>query len=135
MTLPGWKKGKHDTYTAFEILVHVCQDREGAVFTQHSLSDEDAQLASELKSGGEEQIAFALLFEAVRREVYLEILVAESSGESLLEQYRQASEKEKASLQKKLARKTREHMLRTVNRFSFDAAGELLKVLSEDRGG
>lgn len=92
-----WEVGKHEGYKAFVVEVHVCEAEDGQVFFAHRLSKESSAIASSLKSGGEEQIAFALAAEAVRREMFMQALLRMQDS-SWLKRYSTASEEEKTAI-------------------------------------
>lgn len=129
-----WERGQHPTHTAFDIVVNVCQSSEGAVYTQHFLAEEDSKWASALRSGGEEQIAFALLCEAVRREAFLETLIEGGKDENYIRRYGEGDEEVRAKMEKELEQRILSHMLRTVHRLAADKAKEVLKIISREKG-
>lgn len=71
-----WKKGDQGSYSSLVIEVHVCKDAHGRIFSMHKLQDDtDRETALSWPSGGQEQVAFALLTETLRREALFGILV------------------------------------------------------------
>ena len=75
--LTQWVKGKHDDYVAFVLEVHVRKDDNGALRTRSGLQDSaDRAIAEGIgNNGGMEEGAWALLTEAARAEIMLQILV------------------------------------------------------------
>lgn len=71
-----WLPGKQHSYTSFRVVLNICQDGQGRVWSDHEfLSPEDEAVVLELPQGGVPQIAHALLTEAVRREVFTGVLI------------------------------------------------------------
>jgi len=71
-----WKPGKHEDHEVIHIEVLVCKDKYDRVFSTHALhSPMDEQVARMWKSGATQQVAFALLTEALRREAVVGLLV------------------------------------------------------------
>ena len=67
-----WVKGVHPEYTALQLVVNVCQDQHGNVWSDHGfLSPADEVLARGLPQGGAPQLAHVFLTEAVRREAFM----------------------------------------------------------------
>lgn len=82
-----WLPGKHPTYTSYRLVVNVCEDEHGRVWSDHTFyTEEDAEVAGGTRNGGVEQIAHALLVEALRREAFVDILVRVSKTPGLLSQ-------------------------------------------------
>lgn len=74
---PPWEKGTHEDYSSLVIEIAVCRDARGRVFSRHALQDAlDHETAMKWPGGGQGEVAFALLVEAVRREALLGLLVA-----------------------------------------------------------
>ena len=81
-----WKKGDQTDYSALIIEVEVCRDKQGMVFSSHRLQGvEDRQVAMSWPTGGLEQVCFALLVEAVRREALLGIITVMSGEPEVLQ--------------------------------------------------
>lgn len=75
-----WEKGQHKDYTAFVVEVEIAVDRFNVPWSNHRLQDQvDHDLTSQMKSGGMEYVAHALVSEAVKREAILEILIKMSN--------------------------------------------------------
>lgn len=71
-----WLKGKHDDYTAFVVEVEIAVDQYGVPWSNHKLQNQsDHDITSQMKSGGMEHVAHALVSEAVKREALLEVLI------------------------------------------------------------
>lgn len=71
-----WPKGNHPEHVGFVIEVHVRRDASGALSCQRRLQDEtDVRATQSLRTGGMEEGAWALLTEAARTEIMLQLLV------------------------------------------------------------
>lgn len=91
-----WTQGRYDEYCIFEILVQVCAmttEDNRSVLSVHTLNEESQELSRGLPSGGHEQIAFALLTEALRREAFLELLVLRQNNPDALDDDDESLEK------------------------------------------
>jgi len=82
---PQWPKGKQSTYDAFVIEVGVRKDHTGEWRSYRRLQGaQDFTVAEKMgPSGGMEEATFALLFETVRSEAMLQLLVMLSSDPNL----------------------------------------------------
>lgn len=71
-----WERGKHATHEVITVELMVCRDVHGRVYSSHALQGEqDREIAMSWPTGGQEQVGFALLTEATRRESILSLLV------------------------------------------------------------
>ena len=125
-----WEPGEHPTHTAFEVCVSVSQCKDGALYTTHAVSEESGELARTLPSNGEEQIAFALLREALRREVFLGLLITQTKDAAFLQKYREGSEDFRKEVEVELVKRAYEQMLRTVVHQAPDIVKEVLRMLT-----
>ncbi|OHD24508.1 MAG: hypothetical protein A2Y38_07225 [Spirochaetes bacterium GWB1_59_5] len=90
-----WTPGRHPTYTAYTLVVHVCEDEHGRVWSDHEFFTEgDALVAAGTRNGGVEQVAHALLTEALRREAFVDLLVKVSHDPALLGRLQQPAQRE-----------------------------------------
>jgi hypothetical protein len=81
-----WVKGKHDDHDIAIVEVYVCQTREGLVFSVHQPQERgDQGVLMTWPSGGQRQVAQALLTEALRREAVVGLLVRLSQDPQYLE--------------------------------------------------
>jgi len=71
-----WITGVHPgEYTGYKLVVNVCEDALGRVWSDHEFaSAEDEAAALSTNQGGAMQIAHALFTEAVRRELFVDVL-------------------------------------------------------------
>lgn len=130
-----WNKASKD-YDTFDIKVSICeQDREGCreVFSQHNFATpEDQVVARKLKSLGEEQISYALLVEALRREVYVQMLVelGKNSPEFLVE-YLVADETKKRVIEEQWGERLYTAVCSNISKMAIPTAKEVLEMLSK----
>jgi hypothetical protein len=77
-----WSKGEHEDYSAFVIEIHVRKDKHGALQTRRTLQDaaDHAVVEQMGANGGMEEGAWALLSEAARAEMLLQVLVKLSNS-------------------------------------------------------
>jgi len=119
-------------YTTVHVVVEVCRDEIGQVFSHHRLSDEgDEKTIGDWPGGGQQEVAFALLTEAVRREALVEFLVQMSNDKTFLEEIKAL---EGAELEAKLAELTkalRVQMNRTVGRLADAAIRETFALVTQ----
>ena len=127
-----WKKGKQEDYSAFTLEVQVCGDSTGRVWSYHeyqSPADEEAALG--FPFGGAQQVAYALLTEAYRREVFVDALVELTKNPLLLQAYQDGDSESRKQLEDRLAEASREVMQRTLARMGSDVPREILAMLLE----
>ena len=100
-----WTKGRNPEYACFHLAVQVCEDEHGRVWSQHRFeTEEDEEIACTLSGGGARQVAHALLLEALRREVWCDILVElTKDGDGYVERYVQGDEDERREIEQELA--------------------------------
>jgi len=126
-----WTKGKHENHEVVHILLEVCQDRQGRVFSAHRPAERaDEELALSWRSGGMEQTAFALLTEAARREAVLEILLLASNKPDLFKRLQEAEGEERESLITDLTRRLEFQLQETITKLSEGAVEEALLAIS-----
>jgi hypothetical protein len=127
-----WEKGAQKGYTAFSLTVDVCEDEFGRVWSGHSFeSDTDEETALQLKNGGAPQVAYALLTEAMRREVFVLMLMRMSQDPEFLQQWRDADEEVKRGLEAELGFAARQVMTDTLSKMVAGVGREILTMLSE----
>jgi len=127
-----WKKGKGE-YTAFVLEVHVCEtQKEGVrmVYTYHDFqSPEDERIARSLSSAGEEQAAYALILNALRRECFVEALLQLQQEPGFLDRYRQAEQVERRDLEVEVASKTVTMLSRVLRKMAPEVAREIMTMI------
>lgn len=128
-----WKKGKQKGYTAFSLEVTVCQDDNGWVFSVHdAASEEDSQIISGLPNHGVEQIAYALLTEALRRELYVEVLLALTQDRELVSQWTTGDPPRKQEIEHMLTNACVSIITKTMGKMVPDLAKEVLTMMADD---
>ena len=135
---PGpWKKGKGEDYTAFVMEVHICETYPRKpvrmVYTHHDFqSEEDQEIARGLISAGEEQIAHALLLNAMRREGFIEALIQFQKDKGYIDRYAEADEDGKREMEIELATKVATVISRSVRKMTPEVARETLTMMSSE---
>jgi len=125
-----WKKGKSQDYTAFQLVVNVCQDEQGNVWSEHDfLSDEDQELARGLSQGGVPQIAHALLTEAVRRETFMCALIMQSKDPEFFQGWVKGTGEEKVAHEEQLGGYAQHVITRTLEKMGHRAAAGILAMM------
>jgi len=124
-----WKKGTQEGYSALSIEVEVCQDTNGCVFSAHQpQSEEDRVTALSWNSGGQEQVAFALLVEATRREAFLEMLIQMSQDEGYPKRLLELSAEEREPLLREMTQRITAQMNSVVSRLARGIIEETARV-------
>lgn len=123
-----WEVGEHEGYKGLAVEVHVCQDDLGRVYSGQRMSEESKEIARGMKSGGEEQIAYCLAQEAIRREAFLECLVKlQDRGKGWFEEYAAKSEEEQKEARDDLCQGVARVLLGIVSRIGDDAMTEAIQ--------
>lgn len=99
-----WQKGSHDDHAVAVVEVEVCRvHHTGHVLSTHHLQDQvDNSIVMDWPSGGQEQVGFALLTEATRREAILEFLVQMSDDPEWLPRMQEMTDEERDAKFKEL---------------------------------
>jgi hypothetical protein len=123
-----WKIGEHEGMKHLMVEVHVCQDALGRVFSGQRLSEGSGEIAKSMKSGGEEQIAYCLAQEAIRREAFLECLVKlQDQGKEWFEEYAEKAEEEQKETRDDLCQAVARVLLGIVSRIGDDTMKEAIQ--------
>jgi len=119
-----WSKGTHEDHAVAVIEVLVCQSKPGAVFSAHTVQGpEDQAVLMTWPSGGQRQVAHALLVEALRREAVVGLLVKMTKDPEYLERLQgMGADQEDAELEL-LARA----MLETAGKASHTIAKDIIR--------
>jgi hypothetical protein len=126
-----WKKGDQGHYSALVVELRICRDAGGRVFSEHILQDDaDREVAMSWEGGGQEEVAFALLVEAVRREALLEAMMAATKDPHLLSGFAQFSIEEREGVVRDLTQRLRVQVEGVVSRLASGAVEEALHSLS-----
>ena len=127
-----WKKGVNADYTAFQLVVNICQDAHGNVWSDHDcLTQADRDLSIGLPQGGAPQTAHALLTEAVRREVYLCVLLQMSKDVGFLERWATAVGDTKDQIEDDLRSAVYDVISKTVPKMAAGAVPQVLTMLAD----
>jgi hypothetical protein len=131
---PGpWQKGQHTVYDLVVAEVTILRDEVGRVYSQHKLQDEgDVGVASKWPSCGIEQMAFALLTEATRREALLQMLLLESKSPEQFKQLQEMSPEDRQAKFEEMGRKLRLQMNKTINDLAVGAVHEAYLTATAD---
>lgn len=127
-----WKKGTQESYASLVVEVLVCKDEHGRVFSMHRLQDAlDRDTAMSWTTGGQEQVAFALITETVRREALFGLLVRMTQDPLLPVRFKAMSDNEKQTFIQQMASQLRAQVSAVVDKLA-DAAMEeaLLDILA-----
>lgn len=126
-----WQKGSHGSHSVLGIEVQVCRDAEGRVFSCHQLQGaDDLTVAMSWPGGGQEEVGFALLAEAVRREALLEMLLLVSKDASFPQRFEGMSFEEKETQIAELSARLRVQMSSVVARLARGAIEEAIYNVS-----
>lgn len=126
-----WAKGHHADHDVVVIEVLVRRDQHGRVLSEHRLQDDgDRQVVDTWPSGGMEQVAFALLTEAVRREALLDVILKATHQPEIREIWTNASEEMKGQLTHELTRAVQESMSGVISRLAGSASRTALDLIS-----
>lgn len=129
-----WISGVTDKYRCFSLLVEILQTNEGFVFSNHKpATDKDEQTATTFPNGGLEQIAFALLMEAVRRETFILAMVNMTKDKEYLTKYSEMGEEERMEVETELAENVKEVLKKNINQMSFPTAKEILFMITKSQ--
>ena len=114
-----------------EVVVEIVIRREketGRVSSEHRLKDESAhEIVAAWPSGGLEQVAFAILAEAVRREALLDVILHMSHHQA---EWAKASESEREAITNRLTQAVKESMNGTIGRLAGSATRAALDLVT-----
>lgn len=126
-----WEVGVQEKYTATSLTVSICQDQFDRVWSGHHFSSPEAEEAAlALPQGGVKQIAFGLLVEALRRELFVEILVALSQNGDYIAKWSSAEAATQRNIEREIGATAQQVMSRTIEKMAPDCAREVLTMLS-----
>jgi hypothetical protein len=125
-----WKKGKHETYTCYSIRLQVCEDSLGRVWSQHDYeTPQDQALAMQTKNGGSRQSAHAFLMETLKREVFVDALIAMTKDPEYLTKFQKADEEAQKKIVKELAQAALDVISETAARTLIDVVRDIFALL------
>lgn len=129
-----WPTGEHEDYTAFRLLVTVAE-RNGWVFSEHGfLGPADEKAANGMSSSGTRQIAYALLKEAMLREVFFEALILQSEDKEFLAAYAAADPDKKRQIESRLFKASRKVVLGTLDKWGPNMVRGVLGMMASSSG-
>jgi hypothetical protein len=127
-----WERGSHEGYKAFHIVLEICEDALGRVFSSHSFRDQiDEETAFSLRNGGVEQIAFAFLAESLRRELFVDIMVKLSADPAFVEKWRNGDEAAQVEIEREVAHASLSVMTSTLPKLAGALTKEAFSRLTE----
>ena len=130
-----WTPGKQPAYTAFRLVVNICQDEFGNVWSDHDfLTPEDEIVASGLQHGGVPQVAHTLLTEAVRREVFTSALMMLGQNPHLLAQWDAAGEG-RQQLERDISKAALHVITQTTSKMLPSAVPAVLAMIADQQTG
>ncbi len=128
-----WVKGVNAEYRSFNILVKVCQDNNGLIWSVHEPeTEQDKETCQTLPSYGVEQMAYALLSEGVRREAFLQVLLAEQDREGMLDKWESGNTAERAQLESELTAKLITGMTDEIRRSALPSIQAVFAMLTQN---
>jgi hypothetical protein len=130
-----WHTGVHEDYSAFVVEVNICEGTNRMVYSTHQFrGPEDQDVARRLLSSGEQQMAFSLLTEAMRREAYLQGLIKAKENEGFLSQYKDGDPQIRTKMEREIALSLAQLLNRTVCQMAPGVAQEILTMMSSQAG-
>lgn len=125
-----WSPGRYETHEVVKVDVTVCRDRLGRVYSSHSLSESDREIALGWPTGGQEQVGFALLTEAVRREAILSLLILMSNDRTAFERIRALPEDMQRAEFENLGQTVTTNLRRTIDALVVGSLQDALEMMS-----
>ena len=126
-----WAKGNHESYGAVVVEVHVCKDEHHRVFSMHQLQGPlDRETALKWPSGGQEQVAYALLMETLRREAMLEILIRMSKEPTLPARLLTMTEDERGKVTTEMVDNLKSQINTVMDRLAVAAVHEAMREIT-----
>jgi hypothetical protein len=117
-------------YSALTLEVHLCEDPTGRVWSYHDFqTPEDEATALGLRHAGAQQVAYALLTEAYRRECFVVVLTEMSQEPGFLDRYRSGDPEAHKALETRISEAAQEVMRRTLKKMGSDVSREILEML------
>lgn len=127
----SWKKGKQDGAETVFVTVAIRRDKHGRILSTHFPQDEDDNaVLQSWPSGGMEQVAFALLSEAVRREALFDVILKSSHQPDFRAEWKNSSEEEKGVILRHLTRGAQESMNGVIGRLIGSAIRTALDLIT-----
>ena len=125
-----WIPGKNPGYTAFQLVVNICQDSDGNVWSDHDFATpEDQSFAQGLPQAGLLHITHALLSEAVRREVLVSAMIQMSQNASFLKDWASGDAESRKDLEAILMDRVHEVLTKTIGKMLPGAILGILEMM------
>ena len=129
-----WSLGRQSTYSAFRLVVNICQDNDGNVWSDHDFTTPaDQQLSLSLPHGGAPQVAHALLTEAVRREAFMCALIEQMKNEDYLAHWEDSDTLGRARIEADLGRVVAEVITRTLGKMAPGVVAGILTMMADQK--
>lgn len=126
-----WVRGKQAGYTALDLVIHLCQDATGRVWSEHDFREAlDEATSKTLKGFGNQQIAYALLVEAARREAFVDAMLTVQNNPDYLERYKAGDEALRDEMEAFIGDRATEVMTRTLRKMAPGIGKEILWMLT-----
>jgi len=126
-----WAKGNHKSFGAVVVEVHVCKDEHHRVFSMHQLQGPlDIETALKWPSGGQEQVAYALLTETLRREALLGMLVRMSKEPTLPARLLTMTEEERGVVTAEMTERLKAQINSVMDRLATAAVHEAMREIA-----
>ena len=127
----SWVKGKKDGAETVFLTVAIRRDKHGRVLSTHFPQDEDdSAVLQSWPGGGMEQVAFALLTEAVRREALFDVILKSSHQPEFRSAWKNSTEEGKGVIIQDLTRGVRESMNGVIGRLIGSAIRTALDLIT-----
>ena len=127
-----WKTGVHSEYTAFQIVMSVCQDSEGNLWSDHDFKSwDDEEACQKLQFGGVPQVASSLLLEAVRREIFTSALVKVSGDPDFIQKWAEGGPQERSSMELAFSSAIQTSLTKTLERLIPQVIPGVLEMLAQ----
>jgi len=109
--------------------VEVCQDQYGRVWSRHDFQGQaDAETAQGMPQSGIQQVAFALLTEAIRRESYVDLIVEIGKDPGFEKRYRGATPEQREAIVLDLAGSTIKIVNGSLRKMALGITQEILAM-------
>lgn len=125
------EKANKDGGLCFHLEVVIRQDPDGRLFSDHRFqSEKDEQISHSMPAFGVQQIALAMLTEALRCELHVDILVQLGQDALTIERWKQADDAGKRAIEARLAAAAGEVISKSVAKMAPDCARDVLTRMS-----
>jgi len=127
-----WTRGRHGTHEVASIEVQVCRDEFGRVFSCHNPVDKsDQELMADWPGHGLEQVALALLTEALRREALLQMIIRMSQDKDFVAKLNAMSPEDRQKELDGMRARLTTQVRRTTDRLAKDVVNEAFNLVNQ----